>query len=136
MDSNRFEDGIALRYRFGVEKDINESIIATYLDTRPCSVLEMMCALALRCEEHIMSDPDEGNRTGVWFWGMIHSLGLDNMTNAHYDYAFVKRKIGNFLEHRYLRNGKYGLFTVEGSPYDMRQIEIWEQLMLYLNQFN
>lgn len=51
-------------------------MIASYLDNRPCSVLEMIIALAIRLEEHIMDDPDIGNRTGQWFWDMIVSLGL------------------------------------------------------------
>lgn len=38
--------------------------------------LEMIIALAIRLEEHIMDDPDIGNRTGQWFWDMIVSLGL------------------------------------------------------------
>ena len=66
MDGNRAQDGIDLRYRFGCSigyKDISE-----YLDG-PCSVLEMMIALAIRCEEKIMDDPAYGDRTGQWFWG-------------------------------------------------------------------
>ena len=64
MDGNRAEDGIDLRYRFGYEKEYEGPMIASYLDNRPCSVLEMLIALAFRCEEHIMTDPDIGNRMG------------------------------------------------------------------------
>ena len=39
----------------------------------------MMIALAIRCEEHIMDDPDAGDRTGQWFWSMLVSLGLGSM---------------------------------------------------------
>ena len=49
MDENRAEDGIDLRYRFGYEKEYEGSMIACYLDNRPCSVLEMLIALAFRC---------------------------------------------------------------------------------------
>ena len=45
MDSNRFEDGIELRYRFGYENGYDCSVIANYLDDSPCSVLEMLIAL-------------------------------------------------------------------------------------------
>ena len=51
MDSNRYEDGIELRYRFGRENSYHEAIIASCLDTRPCSVLEMLIALSIRCED-------------------------------------------------------------------------------------
>ena len=49
MDGNRAEDGIDLRYRFGYENDYSEPMIASGLDDRPCSVLEMMIALSMRC---------------------------------------------------------------------------------------
>ena len=71
MDSNRYEDGIDLRYRFGYECDIPESIIAKDIDYVPCTILEMMVALALRCEEHIMGNSEIGDRTGRWFWHSI-----------------------------------------------------------------
>ena len=71
LDSNRYDDGIDLRYRFGNEQGYRDSMIASYLDNRPCSVLEMIIALAIRLEEHIMDDPDIGNRTGQWFWDMF-----------------------------------------------------------------
>ena len=54
MDGNRYEDGINLRYRFGDENYIEGPVIASCLDDKPCSILEMMVALADRCETHIM----------------------------------------------------------------------------------
>ena len=133
MDVNRFEDGVALRYRFGVENDINGAIIAEYLDTRPCSIFEMMCALAMRCEEQFMSDPDQGDITPKWFWGMIISLGLEDMNNNQIDFTYIHSVINRFLECKYSRNGRGGLFAIRGTKYDMRTMEIWDQLMLYLN---
>lgn len=58
MDGNRAEDGIDLRYRFGYEKEYEGPMIASYLDNRPCSVLEMLIALAFRCEEHMLKVPN------------------------------------------------------------------------------
>ena len=68
MDGNRAEDGIDLRYRFGYEKSYEGPMIASFLDNRPCSVLEMLIALAFRCEENIMNNPDVGNRMGACQW--------------------------------------------------------------------
>src|SRR5574344_1495256 len=62
MDGNRAEDGVGLRYRFGYEQHYDDRLISAYLDNRPCSVLEMMVALAVRCEDHIMGDSEMGNR--------------------------------------------------------------------------
>lgn len=133
MDGNRAEDGIDLRYRFGYEQSYNDHIIAAYLDNRPCSVLEMMIALAFRCEEHIMSDPDIGNRTGQWFWNMISNLGLISMNDSEFDEDYTDEVIFRFMERKYKPNGKGGLFTVERCSIDMRSVEIWYQMNWYID---
>lgn len=132
MDSNRAEDGIELRYRFGRENGYDERIVAAYLDDRDCSVLEMMIAVALRCED-AMYDPDTGDQTARWFWDMIDSLGLTNMTGERYNKQYVDAAIDILLNREYRRNGEGGLFTVENCDVDMRSIEIWYQMSKYLN---
>lgn len=134
MDGNRAEDGIDLRYRFGYERQYNNTIIATYLNDRPCSVLEMLIALAIRCEEHIMDDPDIGNRTGQWFWNMISNLGLSSLDDTRFDSGYLNRVIARFLNREYKRNGEGGLFTVKNSKYDLRTVEIWYQMCWYLDE--
>ena len=134
MDKNRAEDGMDLRYRFGDEFDIPDPIIATVLDNRPCSIFEMMLALSIRCEEHIMDDPDVGNRTGQWFWGMVINLGLDSMTDSKFDKRVVDQVIDRLLNHEYRKNGEGGLFTVNRLRHDMRSTEIWYQAMWYLDE--
>lgn len=134
MDANRESDGLNLRYRFGYEEGIRDNAVAYYIDDRACSVLEMMIALALRCEEDDMGDPGIGNRTSEWFWDMIESLGLSEMYDRHYDSRFVDISVNRFLERTYDRNGRGGLFTVRNCPRDMRDTEIWYQMMYYLNE--
>lgn len=133
MDGNRAEDGVEVRYRFGYENAYDQHLIATYLDDRPCSVLEMLIALAIRCEEHIMGDPDIGDRTGKWFWTMVGNLGLSGMSDSVYDEERVDEVVTRFLNRDYGRNGENGLFYVRNSPRDMRSTEIWYQMCLYLD---
>ena len=133
MDGNRAADGINLRYRFGQDCGYDHRMIASYLDDTPCSVFEMMAALAIRCEEHIMEDSDIGNRTSKWFWTMITSLGLIAMDDSNYDEYYVDRVIYRFLNREYRRDGEGGLFIVRNPKRDMRDIEIWYQLCLYLD---
>lgn len=133
MDGNRAEDGIELRYRFGYENAFDAPIIASYLDDRPCSVLEMMVALAVRCEEHIMDDPDIGDRTGKWFWDMIDNLGLTNMRNDTFDVNYVDDVLNRFMNREYGFDGEGALFTVKNSRRDMRSTEIWYQMCIYLD---
>ena len=133
MDGNRAEDGIDLRYRFGREYSYPDTMIASFLDDRPCSILEMMTALAIRCEEHIMDDPDIGNRTGQWFWSMLVNLGLGSMYDAKFDKHYVDEVLERFLEREYERNGEGGLFIVNNGR-DMRTTEIWYQMNYYLSE--
>ena len=133
LDGNRYEDGIDLRYRFGYKNSYEAPMITTYLDDRPCSVLEMLIALASRCEEHIMDDPYEGDRMGQWFWNMIVNLGLGSMNDTKFDKAYVNSVITKFMNREYKRNGEGGLFTVEHCKYDLRSIEIWYQMCWYLD---
>lgn len=133
MDGNRAEDGINLRYRFGYECGHPDYMIATYLDDKPCSVLEMLIALDIRCEEHITFDPDTGDAFGKLFWVMIENLGLDYMTDRNFDPDQVDETIDIFLNRTYKRNGEGGLFVIENCEYDLRSIEIWYQTMWYLD---
>lgn len=128
-DENRAEDGLSLRYRFahhylGID-DVE------YCLTGPCSVLEMMVALADRCET-IMDDPKVGNRTGQWFWGMIANLGLGAMTDIRFDRDYVDKAIKRFLNREYERDGRGGLFRVRHPDHDLRDMEIFHQLCRYL----
>ena len=133
MDGNRAEDGIDLRYRFGREHLYSDAMVASYLDDRPCSILEMMIALSIRCEEHIMDDPDVGDRTGQWFWSMLVSLGLGGMEDRKFDRYFVDETLERFLDRGYERSGEGGLFTVNNGR-DMRRTEIWYQMNYYLSE--
>lgn len=134
MDANREDDGFQLRYRFAYERCLPDSVVASEIDIRPCSVLEMMVALALRCEEQIMDNPDVGNRMGNWFWEMIESLGLISEKDYSFNRRRVERKIRKFLDRNYNRNGHGGLFTIHDDRYDMREAEIWYQMMWHLHE--
>lgn len=131
MDVNRANDGIDLRWRFVCEHpEFDDAEL--YLEG-PCSVLEMLVALSLRCEETIMDDTRFGNRTSQWFWGMITNLGLGSMSDERFDKRYVKDRINIFLNREYSPDGKGGLFKIRNCEYDLRYIEIWTQLNWYLD---
>lgn len=133
-DENRAVDGVNLRYRFGHEHKFNEPMIASYLDDKPCSVLEMMIALALRCEEEIMDNTDIGVRTGQWFWNMIVNMDLGGMKDSSFDKDYANDKISIMLNRTYDRDGNGGLFRVTNVHQDMRRVEIWYQMSWYLTE--
>ena len=128
-DDNRADDGVQLRRRFALAR--NDMSLVDYI-LGPCSVLEMMVALAVRCET-IMDDTSYGDRTGQWFWGMINNLGLSSMSDSKFNKHEVDTIVNRFLKREYERNGKGGLFTVKHSKRDMRSVEIWCQLSWYLD---
>lgn len=129
-DDNRAKDGISLRYRFTLYKGLDH--VPARLEG-PCSVLEMMAALALRCEENFMDDPAIGNRTKQWFWMMIKNLGLNSMYDTNYDREYVNDILDRFLNRDYEPDGAGGLFKIKHCRYDLREIEIWDQLNEYIN---
>lgn len=126
MDQNRAINGTALRWRFFGETGCN------LRDDDPCSVLEMMVALAIECEETIMDDPRVGDRTGQWFWSMIVNLGLGSMTDYKFDDIYVDEVIRRFLNREYEPNGRGGLFTIRDCDRDLRNVEIWNQMCWHL----
>ena len=135
MDANRYEDGINLRYRFGDENNVEDPVIASCLDINPCSILEMMVALALRCEEHIMVNPEKGLMSGRWFWMFVKNLGLDDMHDARFDEDQADSVIQRFLNRDYSHDGEGGLIYIPNCQYDLRDMEIWYQMMRYLSEY-
>lgn len=132
-DGNREADGVDLRYRFSVAKRFQQSEIAHELDYKPCSVLEMMIALALRLEEDIMSNEEFGNRTGRWFWDMARNSGLIDMVDKNYNFRNTDDIIQRILDRDYGADGTGGLFCIPNIATDMRTVEIWKQALWYLN---
>lgn len=134
MDYNRLNDGKGLRWRFGIDNGFGRASVSSYLDNKPCSMLEMMCALALRIEETIMLDPEIGDRTWFWFEEMVISLGLIDQTNTNFNHNWVIFKINMFNRRQYNPNGRGGLFTIDDMSVDLRNLEIWYQMNLYIKQ--
>lgn len=135
FDGNRAEDGVDLRYRYSYELGRYDGpTVAAYLDDGPCTVLEMMIALAIRCEETIMDDPEAGDRTTYWFWSMMESLGLKGMSDERFDERLAERIVDIFLNREYAENGKGGLFTVRHPYRDLRDVEIWCQMNWHLDE--
>lgn len=137
FDAHRADDGIQLRYRFGRENGIPDPQICAELDNFPCSILEMIVALAIRCEEHIMGDENIGNRTSLWIHQMLSTIGLLGYSDNVFDEREVDVILNNFLNRRYERTGEGGLFCIPDlePDRDMRQTEIWNQMNWYMKRY-
>lgn len=136
-DCNRATDGEHLR-----ESYISQSSYSDYSSIlrRPCSVLEMMIALAIRIEEEIVWDPDKGNRTVVWFWEMVQNLGLDDLDDRVFEknngYDECDFALGVMLGRTYTRDGRGSLFPMPGFDGNMRQMELWYQMNQYFWKYH
>ena len=134
MDGNRAQDGVETRFQYVEQTDeYDYRDVYLYL-THPCNVLEMMAALARRCEDHIMGDPSQRDNSARWFWEMICSMHLDKMTDDRFDEAYVDEVVTDMIDRNYAKNGDGGLFTIHDNSKDMRYVDIWCQLNWYLNE--
>ena len=139
-DINRAEDGKSLRTKF-----ISETGLEVYTDIdqrflyRPCSLLEMMIALAYRWESDVMFDMHSSTGVGKWFWEMVDNLGLlaKRFEDATYDEDAeieVKDKAYIFMDRMYSANGDGGIFPLEHPLLDQRTVEIWYQINQYFQE--
>lgn len=133
LDENRIVDGCELRYKFADECRLSREVIDDNMDMESCTVLEMMVGLAVRVEETIMADVDYGDRTAMWFWTMVKSLGLYNMRDNNFDPILVMETIDTFLTRGYSPDGEGGLFTVKDTNKDMRDVDIWYQMCMFFD---
>lgn len=117
-DDNRAADGLYLREEFGASTD-----------DKPCSILEMLIALAGRFDGNSGFDPEE-----VWenFWNMMSNIGLDQYDDINYSRNEVWSILYIFENRTYNFNGKGGLFPLKRPANDQRKVEIWDQMQEWL----
>lgn len=132
MDLNRVADGYKLREMFVRFNCYDRNDISEYMNM-PSNLLEVIIAIAMRCENDIMIDLEEGDHFERWFWRMIFNLGFGDMTNLNYDELEADRILNRFALRRYSPDGYGSLFYIEGCQSDMRKVDIWTQLNWYLN---
>lgn len=120
LDGARAEDGLDLRYRFAQTQNIVYQDVQDAFAGIPCSMLEMMVALSIRIEEHILEDAASGNRVGQWFWNMVVSLGLVAMDDTRFNEERAQSVLDRFNAREYQPNGAGGLFTLMHPKEDGR----------------
>ena len=132
-DGNRAADGVYLRRLF-VEETGSGHGARKIDENTPCSVLEMLIALARKTEHDIMHDPVYGDRTCKWFWVMLENLGLDVYDDYGYFEDNVDKILYIFMHHLYLPDGNGGLFPSGQIERDLRKTDIWWQLNAFLEK--
>lgn len=118
-DANRAAYGLDLRYEFS----------PSYYDgEKPCSVLEMLVALAYCWEHEITYDYRLGDRSAVWFWLMLENLGLlDVYGDPSFDQE-IEEIVNIWLKREFSHTGFGSPFPLLIPHRDQRKIEIWLQV--------
>lgn len=133
-DDNRVEDGKKLRQVFADEQLDDGD--CPCLDG-PCSMLEMLVALSKRVD-FILGDSHHVDRTSEIFWELVNNLGLRQFLEN--DPADEEKVYGNdvlldnFLSRKYSWTGRGGLFPLKKGNRDQRNVELWYQMMAYLEE--
>ena len=128
-DENRMIDGLNLRAQYESETGYDADV-----DGKPCSVLEMMVALAIRCDDQIMWDDNHGSRASDWFFIMIDNMCLIGMKDYCYDEHHVEFILNRMMQHLNYSNGHGGLFYTNDPNYNMSQQEIWFQMCKFITE--
>lgn len=126
LDQNREIDGLNLRNAFGYRLKIPDNIINNSI-YHPCSILEVIVALANRIENDIMADPTKCDRTDYWAKMMLANLHILEYSNSNFDAYAIGKRIEDFLDRKYSYDGDGGLFRMDFPKKDMSKEDIWSQ---------
>lgn len=122
-DKHRAADGEELRQDFLRRRHLRVPL----LETTPCTVLEMLIAFSKRAE--FQTDIPARN----WFWTFLSNLGLDQFEEvSESDVPLIEDILHTFTWRIYEPNGYGGMFPLDHTNNDQREIEIWYQFCEYL----
>ncbi len=138
-DGNRYEDGMCLREKFADEYGYSPEDLNLIFRDKPCSVLEMLVAFAMRIDSDIMWDPEFGDRSAYWFWKMIENLGLDlrRFSDEYFDRDCIielETKINNAISRHYSRTGEGGFFPIFHTRKNFQRMELWYQMHYWIEE--
>lgn len=131
MDENRAKDGVNMRNLFCDAYRLDGEQMQAIFGSKPCSMLEMMIALAVRIEDDFMGT-ESTNNVPRWFWSMIFSMGLNICSDSCFDSNKVDHIILQFIEHKYAPDGRGSLFNIPMHNLDFRNMQIWDQMNQWL----
>lgn len=133
-DDNRAQDGLELRDLFSFEEG---EFFDPHWDTLPCSIFEMLIALARRMEF------EGGRSVEHWFWVFMNNMTNTNSgwsdqvwnMNPRYANLRIDTMTNTLNERLYSENGEGGgLFPLKDPPEDQRGVELWYQMAAYLRE--
>lgn len=125
LDDNRAQDGIGLRNKLGFDNIL----------FGPARCLEVLIALAIRCEFELTGNGSIPSSAKTMFWEMITNLDLGRYDNRNWDISSqhkIDQILSDWLDRNYHVSGRGGLFPLRRFKKNQRNVEIWYQMMEYL----
>jgi hypothetical protein len=124
-DDNRAHDGLDLRREFLNQEGISE-VDSSWMNLC-CSMLELLIGLSRRLAF------EDGGEPYIWFWHLIENLGLEIYNdNTRIPTHRIDRILDRVISRTYNRKGHGGLFPLNRTSMDQREVELWYQLNEYL----
>lgn len=137
-DENRESDGKALREEYFYDCTFPSEEFDDVLCREHASLLEVMVALARRMDFETSSPDDPRDKTADYFFEMLENLELDIFDDENYmdagGYKAVEVILRRFVDRRYQPDGRGGLFPLSCPSDDQREVELWYQMMAYLEE--
>lgn len=139
IDGARGDDGLSLREMY-LETFNDGGNSYDILTRRPCTVLEWLLGMAIRCERDIMFNENEGDRTGYWFWSMLDNMGISNLNNAIWNdhYTSQVMEIVDFVLNRMFdfdgAGGPFPLTNTAKWGVNCKEIDWWRALNLWISE--
>lgn len=129
-DDNRAADGKDLRDVFMAEQSVHG-----YLNG-PCSMLEMLIAMAERMNFQVELFEEFETGVGEWFWILMRNIELHEFDDERYldqdPRGYVDTVLEVVIERRYSHSGDGGLFPLDCALDDQRDVELWYQMSAWL----
>jgi hypothetical protein len=136
-DKNRMLDGLNLRDKY--ERATGE-IVCSPFGYGGASVLEVLAALAERCEDDLMYDGQE-YKPYMWFYVMLKNLKIDSyvddlmLVNSEEAGVInpqlrdrVEKILDKWLSRRFEYDGTGSPFPLKMAKFDQRSQELWSQM--------
>ena len=133
-DDNRAMDGIEIRYNYERDACISNDDFEELMNV-PCSVMEVICGLAIRMDV-LMRDPVEPH-ISRWFWELVGNLGLLEYDDGAFErglwnFSDVKEILDIFMDRTYDELGHGGLFPRTVCDKNQKCVELYSQMNGYL----
>ena len=129
MDGNRAEDAAYNRKNWLQSEDLYEYLYE--FDDEKVSVLEVLVSIAERLEFQV-GNPMDNRRISDQFWEILRNLDIEKYTADNYKPLNIKEKVRNWMLRKYKKDGSGSIFPVKNCEKDMRSLQIWDQMSMYI----